>query len=257
MFNFLDKFKKKKYYAERIDIPQFSKEAWLALYPNGGEDWKDTPFSQGASITITEMLNAVSKECKITKNTIIRNIPIDKRFIDWLDEKRMITKNKEEFDTTDYFASKTEEEMEELSKTCYYMEDFFTMAICVGVLFPEDLGPNSFFRVGEPISKQLEEYLEKIYGKNNIRIPGCILKVDDAYDVVDEFCNDTLTYFGRGSESISYFKYIQQHYEEDEVLSPVFFVIPIGVRRKIEKSVQTIEEFSDELYGVLYPSFGR
>ncbi len=224
-----------------VSVTRLTYDVWKETYPNSTRaEWSATTRPGHVINFIGNAADVLESSDTQLKNYKIRVATLDDEYLCWLKDNQL----ENSADSRQQYAQEMSDD-EALRLLRKNRDDYVYNIVAFSVIcfYSEGLqSTKTQYKLDKQLCNDLKEYLEKIYTKSIVYVPGLVMKPDELYYHADMLINITKPYF-EDKVSIKYGKYDEQLYSTKGINATILY-IPFVVCEKLDTAVFN----PDELY---------
>lgn len=226
--------RKKKTKPQYITVGRYSEEVWKKLIPGvEEEDWEDIQAPHSISDYIFNFLDRLEDSENIDTSEVqaVTMVTYDEEYLKYLEDTRQ-----EDSEQARLAYMPSDEELERLLVKNHFNRDYHFMALAASVFYTK---PASISEVSlsEATKAKIHEYLNNVFGEDNVWFPGYILNCDSLDKDFRRILHIGTEYFDNGSRIrlMSHEKELISATEED-TLTVEFLFLPFMVKGSLHSA---------------------
>ncbi len=230
-------------------ISRSTYEVWKDSYPNlNKEEWKKAFHPHDLLSYLFVAQTKLIENFDINANEPFPNIcvvPLDDEYMGWLKENGLTNTQENRIK---YINNHVDEENAfRLMKKHEWNVDYELMGIPLYVYTEEPVGENreTCYKLPQDMQIELQDYLEKAYGKGNVFVSKYIFKQDDYFENPDYVLRMAEAYF-KEHVGVSYGILETQKYADKNV-NLYILIVPFVVKRVYNSAVFNLDEICDKV----------
>lgn len=231
--------KRKKKFIDSINISRYTEKVWLDSYPESNkEEWEEQTLPMEYDNFVDKCLDVLQNNNLFANK--INIITLDDEYLDWLNINNL--KNTQD-NRQKYIESISPENAQRLLDKNQLGGNYSILSFYCIVYLNEPLEKNfTTFNLSDETINQITLYLNEIYGKGNVSVPGAVLNLENVIDehdyILHSFGRRVNTKFGK----LSFQKFSSNGLTILEVCIPYVIKLPMSATINIESEELTKDE---------------
>lgn len=235
---------------ERLTAPaqinsfRYTYDVWHKENPNRSQlDFESVIYPDNLFMYLTKLVTNFSKKLAITPDTNYTLVPIDDSYFKWVEENNKV----DSLNTKgEYCNSLSNDEIYQLMKNNGWEEEYEVSGILVYAVNTKlEEKTKTSYKLEPKLKEGLQEYLGKIYGNDDIYIPGYILTQNDFFQGERDFRQIAKLHFQKNT-NVRFIKWEEQQYQ-NKVALIYPLVIPFAVKRRYESAVLNFDKLLENV----------
>ncbi len=219
---------------------RFTEDAWQKYMwkTHPGTDWRDGTHPYNMRRSMQGCIDYLERNRRFRASVI--NAAIDEEFESWAEANGYQERSMETIG--EYAQTLSDSELLRLLKKHGYQMTYEVNAIPVMFWAVRRVKGPTHLKMQISVL-ELEDYLEGIFGKGNIYLPGMIVKPETYFGMDYELAEDAVRYFRTGEKTVRS-RYLKQTYPKGGV-NMGYVMIPFVVRHEETRVRFTFKDLSD------------
>ena len=213
---------------DKINTFRYTYEPWKKANPNKTQlDYEKVICPNNLFDFLTKTIILFKQKFELSPNVTFAIVPIDDAYYKWLDDEKKIDND---VNKNLYINSLSDEEIFERMKVNEWDEEYEIVGIPVYAINAKlEERRKTFYKIEDEVKSDLNSFLENIYGKGNIYIPGYMLTQNDFFKGERDFIQMAKLHFKKNT-NVRFTDWEEQRYS-NKVALIYPLVIPFAIRR--------------------------
>lgn len=218
---------------DKINTFRYTYEPWKKLNPNKTQlDYEKVICPNNLFDFFTKTIILFKEKFTLSPDVTFAIVPIDDAYYKWLDDNK---KMDNDVNKNLYVNSLSDEQIYERMKANGWDEEYEVVGIPVYAINSKlEERTKTSYKLEDKTRRQLIEYLSKIYGEDNIYMPGYILTQNDFFKGERNFVQMAKLHF-KDNTNVRFIEWEEQRYS-NKVALIYPLVIPFAIKRTYESA---------------------